>query len=129
MADCGGFAIYQQPAAILPLTIRPELLKNLAAIADEVFASSTGCDLDYGLPHDHADRLKVINEYKTALQELNLTWDSSNINPSNELRQALYPVDATIENLRMLTPDFVDVERLSKDGCELYIYIVGTNCD
>jgi hypothetical protein len=123
---CDGFSIWQQPAAIKPLSIKPELIKKLTAIVEEEFTEG---DLDYGLPSDSADRQRVIQDYKDALHEMTLTWGSCKNERPYKLRQALYPVDATIGNLKVLTTDSVDLERLLKDGCELCIYIVGDNCD
>lgn len=126
VAECNGFAIWQQPAAIKPLSIRPELINNLTAIVEEAF---TDGNLDYGLPNDDASRQSVIDDYKTALQAIKLTWDAGKNEKPYTLRQALYPVDATLDNLEMLTSDAVDINRLVNDGCQLCIYIVGVNCD
>ncbi|HBM3184923.1 TPA: hypothetical protein LVM22_001188 [Klebsiella oxytoca] len=118
--DCGGFACYTLDAAVLPLSIKPEMQNVLADIVDEKFSDS---DLDYySVMMSPEERLQVQNNYLECLQAAGLTCDSEYI---TLLQQALYPVDATPENIQRLTTDNIGVQLTN----ELVLFIVGQNCD
>lgn len=121
--DCGGFRCNVKPAAILPLPIRATILKSLQGITDESFAGEGG--LDYFESENHMDRQFIVQQYVNLLESLCLTCSKDLI---GELTQALYPVDATYENLRVLTDAEIDLESLD-DNCRIAIFIVGENCD
>lgn len=71
------------------------------------------------------DRQFIVQQYVNLLESLCLTCSKDLI---GELTQALYPVDATYENLRVLTDAEIDLESLD-DNCRIAIFIVGENCD
>lgn len=122
--DCDGFGCGDKKAAILPLSIKPEIKVRLTNIANENFAGGDGLDYFAIMPTGDVEAIKA--SYLSTLMELNLTCSERLL---KLLTQALYPVDATKENLAIITDDLVDIDLYSENGCELCIFIVGENCD
>lgn len=122
--DCDGFGCGSESAAILPLSIKPEILSELIRIVDEEFAGDGG--LDYFLVMNPDDARAIRGSYLGAISKLGLTCTSE---LSETLTQALYPIDATNANLNILSNEKVNLEEIEKSGSKLCIYIVGANCD
>ncbi|QFT57070.1 hypothetical protein [Microbulbifer sp. THAF38] len=122
--DCDGFGCGSKSAAILPLTIRTEVKDDLIKIVNEDFAGESGLDYFQVMAKDKATDIR--EAYLTAINNIGLSCSKE---LSDLLTQALYPIDATTENLRTLSGDQVDLNSLVKECTDLCIFIVGDNCD
>lgn len=120
--SCGGFSCNSCEAAVLPLPVHPEILGFLETVAEEAFSPEP---LDYLNMFDAGKVAAVRNGYLSALQSAGLSCNAANL---DLFTQALYPVDATPENLRLLTGTDIDLSVTGVSG-ELVIFIVGQNCD
>ncbi|ENH3410656.1 hypothetical protein ABWC92_000858 [Escherichia coli] len=120
--DCGGFYCDTFYAAVLPLSIRSEMNAVLESIVDERFTTD---GLDYFNMMDNQARAEIREAYLSVLQSVGLSCNEQNL---AQLTQALYPVDATIDNLSILSDDLIELGTLQvSEG--LVIFIVGENCD
>lgn len=121
--DCGGMSCDTTYAAILPLEIREDIHDAITRIAEEEFAGEGG--LDYFSVENEDKREEIKRAYMNSLGKIGLTCSAELL---AGLTQALYPVDATYENLRILSNTDVDLDCfINING--LVIYIVGANCD
>lgn len=120
--DCGGFSCDTFYAAVLPLSIRSQIKTVLESIVDEGFTSD---GLDYFNMMDNQTRAEIREAYLSVLHSVGLSCNEQNL---KQLTQALYPVDATVKNLSILSVDQIELETLQvSEG--LVIFIVGENCD
>lgn len=120
--DCGGMSCNSCEAAILELTIRTEMLPFLEYIAGERFSPKP---LDYFSMMDESMTETVREGYRGYLRQVGLTCNDENI---NLLTQALYPIDATADNVLKLSDQQVDISNVNvKNG--LVLFIVGVSCD
>lgn len=120
--DCGGFSCDNFYAAVLPLSIRSQIATVLESIVEERFTSD---GLDYFSMMDNQARAKIRGAYLSLLHSVGLSCNEQNL---KLLTQALYPVDATVTNLSILSNDQIDLGALQvSEG--LVIFIVGQNCD
>ena len=110
-----GYSIMGKYAAIKPLSIKSSIESLLQNIVDETFEVD-----NLGYATSQAD----LSSYESFISEFDLTYSKEK---SGELRQALYPLDATQHNLSILTDDEIDLSLY--DDVDLKIYIVGENCD
>lgn len=120
--DCGGFSCDSRYAAVLTLSIRPEMARYLETVVDEEFSPEP---LDYLNVMDVGKVAAVKNGYLSSLQSAGLSCNQENL---ELLTQALYPVDATHENLMILSGDSIDLSRIEITK-GMVIFIVGANCD
>lgn len=81
------------------LPIRPELLAAVRGIADECFTRE---HMGYFERLSVAEKEAVHNDYLRTLSAFGLTCSETNL---GMLTQALYPVDASPDNLRKLSTD------------------------
>lgn len=121
--DCGGFSCNSQYAAILPLEINSTVINALKRVVDEEFAGEGG--LSYFGVYENELKVKIKNQYLDVLSQMGLTCADDLL---DSLTQALYPIDATIDNLRLLSTTEVNLDELNNIK-GLVIYIVGENCD
>lgn len=121
--DCGGFACDQEFGAILPMSIRPEMLDQLSAIANEDFAGDGG--LDYYGVSSKATQKAIQAGYIESVTRIGLTCPTGLA--VEHLTQALYPIEVTEQNIQALTTDQVRLDRYA--DVDLMIFIVGENCD
>lgn len=120
--SCGGFSCDTFYAAVLPLSIRSQIKTILESIVDERFTSD---GLDYFNMMDNQTRAEIREAYLSVLHSVGLSCNEQNL---KQLTQALYPVDATVKNLSILSEDHIELETLQvSEG--LVIFIVGENCD
>jgi hypothetical protein len=120
--DCGGFYCDTFYAAVLTLSIRSQIKTVLESIVDERFTSD---GLDYFNMMDNQARAEIREAYLSVLHGVGLSCNEQNL---GQLTQALYPVDATVNNLSILSDDLIELEALQvSEG--LVIFIVGENCD
>ncbi|MBI0472739.1 hypothetical protein WCT78_00165 [Pectobacterium versatile] len=120
--DCGGFSCDYRAAAVLPLSIRPDIVRVLEQIVEEDFSPDR---LDYFTMFDSGQVAAVKRGYLTCLQAAGLSCSPDNL---DRLTQALYPVDATPENLAILSGESIDLSAIAVSH-GLVIFIVGQNCD
>lgn len=120
---CGGFGCYQTDAAIMLLSIKPEIMDSIQHIVDEEWYPDS---LDYeGVCSPESEPVK---SYLHELAKIGLTFNA--LGSDIRLSQALYPVDAVQSNLDILTADQVNLKEIDpNDECGLIIYLVGDNCD
>ncbi|MFV7771698.1 hypothetical protein [Shewanella marisflavi] len=123
--DCGAFGSFVKfkSAAIFPLAIRPCIHDILTNIVDEEFAGESG--LDYFSCESPDEQKRIQDSYLAVLANAGLSCSNVIV---NELTQALYPVDATRENLSILSDDSFDFDAVNGIN-GLTIYIVGRNSD
>ncbi|EEC9486693.1 hypothetical protein ACP1ES_004665 [Escherichia coli] len=86
-------------SAVRELPIRPELLAAVRGIADECFTRE---HMGYFERLSVAEKEAVHNDYLRTLSAFGLTCSETNL---GMLTQALYPVDASPDNLRKLSTD------------------------
>lgn len=110
-----GYSIMPKYAAIKPLSIKSSIEPLLRRIVEEEFEES---NLGYGTTEAE------YTNYTNMIEKHGLTYTRSK---SGELRQALYPLDATQSNLSILTHD--DIDLFNYEDVNLLIYVVGENCD
>ncbi|MCL6336291.1 hypothetical protein EXT65_21085 [Pectobacterium carotovorum subsp. carotovorum] len=122
LEDCGGFSCDYLAAAVLPLAIRPDMVRVLEQIVEEDFSPDR---LDYFTMFDSDQVAAVKRGYLTCLQAAGLSCSPDNL---DRLTQALYPVDATPENLAILSGDAIDLSAFAVSH-GLVVFIVGQNCD
>ncbi|HDS2526727.1 hypothetical protein [Klebsiella pneumoniae] len=120
--SCGGFSCDEFQAAVLPLPVRPEMLRFLETVAEEEFSPAP---LDYFNMMDAADAAAVKKGYLSCLHRAGLSCSEHNL---SLLTQALYPVDATAENMKILVGNCTELAAMKVPG-GLTIFIVGQNCD
>lgn len=120
--DCGGFSCDYRAAAVLPLSIRPDMVRVLEQIVEEEFSPD---QLDYFTMFDSHQVAAVKRGYLSCLQAAGLSCSQDNL---DLLTQALYPVDATPENLAILSGEVIDLSAVAVSH-GLVIFIVGQNCD
>ncbi|MND27433.1 hypothetical protein D3C80_178990 [compost metagenome] len=120
--NCGGFSCESRDAAVLPLPVRPEMVDFMGKVADEEFSTEP---LDY-LGMMAPDKVIAVKKgYLSSLHSVGLSCNQDNL---ELLTQALYPVDATPENVLILSGDSIDLSKVEVPK-GLVIFIVGENCD
>ncbi|WP_210467370.1 hypothetical protein [Vibrio crassostreae] len=120
---CGGFGCYQTDAAIMLLSIKPEMMNSIQRIVDEDWYKDS---LDYeGFCLPESEPVKA---YIHELAKIGITFNA--LGSGVRLSQALYPVDAVQFNLDILTHDQISLKEIDPNGeCGLIIFMVGDNCD
>lgn len=120
---CGGYGCYQTDAAIMVLSIKPEIMNSIQRIVEEDWYPDS---LDYeGFCSPESEPVKA---YIQELAKLALQFNA--LDSHIRLSQALYPVDAVQSNLDILTADQVNLKEIDpNDECGIIIYLVGHNCD
>lgn len=81
--------------------------------------------LDYFNMMDAGDAAAVKKGYLSCLHRAGLSCSEHNL---SLLTQALYPVDATAENMKVLAGNCTELAAMKVPG-GLTIFIVGQNCD
>lgn len=125
-----GMLCDHDSAAFLPLEIRPEWEAFLDRIIEEEFAGPDGLDY-YSMDRAGCTPWanEVLSRYLGLLEENGLIWTPGLVE-GIKLKQALYPVDATPENIALLSSTSVDLAALDPNSkCGFVIWIVGGNCD
>lgn len=119
---CDGFGCNSRLAATRPLQIRPEREAGLITVVHEDF-EPRGLDYFQMMAPDQNQAIR--ERYLAHISAIGLTCSPGNL---ATLTQALYPVDATHNNLQLLSDENIELLKLSGNG-DLVIYIVGCNCD
>ncbi|EIV6184302.1 TPA: hypothetical protein ACTZGK_004101 [Raoultella planticola] len=120
--QCGGYSCNQFQAAVLPLKILPEKIVLLEQVAGEVFCPKS---LDYFNFDSDEVRQCIRRDYQSFVMSAGLTCSDDN---ALLLTQPLYPLDASESNLRALTSDQINLDRLNVSN-GLVLFVVGVNCD
>lgn len=102
-------------APVRELTIRPEIHHALCLIAADDFTDEDMAYFNWMPPED---REPVRSDYLRRVTQLGLTCSAASL---GLLTQTLYPVDATPDNLQILTGENVDLHDLPGDGLVLFI--------
>ena len=120
--SCGGFSCYSLEGWAYLIPVRSELHPFISSVTDEEFcANCSNTSMDYS--GSHAELREQQSAYCAYVGQYGLTVNEDVL---ARLQQAAYPLDATSDNLRILTGD----DKLSKmqlDG--LRVLILGHNCD
>ena len=117
-----GKSCNQFQAAVLPLKILPQKIVVLEQVADEAFCPKS---LDYFNFDSDEVRQCIRRDYQSFVMSAGLTCSDDN---ALLLTQPLYPLDASESNLRALTSDQINLDRLNVSN-GLVLFVVGVNCD